>query len=62
MKIEFSVVSPGEFPDDELVCPDCLRVIRLGQPYTERLLSMARGAPITELVCVYCPVQREEIE
>ena len=37
-------------------CMGCNRLLERGQPYTERLVSMAGDTPVVEIVCVYCSV------
>ena len=50
---------PGiEYREDEwkhgLACLDCLRVLREGDRYSERLTAFAEGTPMVELVCLEC--------
>jgi RNase P subunit RPR2 len=53
------VVQPGiDYREKEwehgLACIDCLRVLREGDRYSERLRALAEGAPVVELVCLEC--------
>ena len=42
-----------------LACMDCLRVLREGDRYCERLHAFAEEAPMVELVCLDCATARE---
>ena len=53
---------PGiEYREEEwehgLACLDCLRVLREGDRYSERLFALAEGAPVVELVCLKCATE-----
>jgi hypothetical protein len=53
--MEFPVVTEQGFPYG-LMCPECKRVIEVGQPFRPVIVSMDdEGNTGSRLQCVYCP-------
>jgi hypothetical protein len=52
--MEFPVVTEQSFPHG-LMCPECKRVIKVGDPFRSALIGMYEdGTELRRLQCVYC--------
>lgn len=51
--VEYQIVSEEEFPWG-VQCPECHRILQVGQPYVTKLEDMASDEPIEMVYCVYC--------
>lgn len=54
---EFRLVTEQGFPHG-LMCPECHRVIKVGQPFQTVVVGMYEdGSELGRIQCVYCPAE-----
>ena len=51
--MDYPIITELDFPWG-VQCPECHRMLQIGQPYTTKMEDMAAEVPIERVYCVYC--------